>query len=170
MLSQKFQVIQLEIHRGFRRFLKHCFDWSGFDCNPYFSAKCVICIRLYISLIGSLHRSLHLSFVQEPRLKSICISSRSVVSLGIQRLRQRLRFRYLFMSLQRVLLHNISNTYMLIDIDIYAHRQYYLCTFVQMFMNIGQDIMHNCIVLSTWIISLHTCCIIYKYIQILLFM
>jgi hypothetical protein len=53
------------------------------------------------------------------------------------------------MSLQRVPLHNISNTYMLIGIDIYAHRQYCLCTFVQMFMNIGQDIMHNCIVLST---------------------
>ena len=29
-------------------------------------------------------------------------------------------------------------------------------------MNIGQDILHNCIVLSTWIISLHTCFIIYK--------
>jgi hypothetical protein len=53
------------------------------------------------------------------------------------------------MSLQRVPLHNISNTYMLIGFDIYAYRQYCLCTFVQMFMNIGQDNMHNCIVLST---------------------
>ena len=42
-------------------------DWSGFDCNPYSPAKCVICIRLDISLIGSLHRALHLFFVQEPR-------------------------------------------------------------------------------------------------------
>jgi hypothetical protein len=42
-------------------------DWSGFDCNPYSSSKCVICIRLYISLICLLRRSLHLSFVQEPR-------------------------------------------------------------------------------------------------------
>jgi hypothetical protein len=44
----------------FEAFFVH---WSGFDCNPYSSAKCVICIRLYISLIGSLQRSLHLSFV-----------------------------------------------------------------------------------------------------------
>jgi hypothetical protein len=42
-------------------------DWSGFDCNSYSPAKCVICIRLYISLIGSLHHALHLFFVQEPR-------------------------------------------------------------------------------------------------------
>jgi hypothetical protein len=53
------------------------------------------------------------------------------------------------MSLQRVPLHNISNTYMLIGFDIYADAQYCLCPFVQMFMNIGQDNMHNCIVLFT---------------------
>jgi len=38
-------------------------DWSGFDGNPYSPAKCVICIRLYITIIGSLHRALHLFFV-----------------------------------------------------------------------------------------------------------
>jgi hypothetical protein len=53
------------------------------------------------------------------------------------------------MSLHIVFLHNISNMYMHISIDIYAHRQYCLCTFVQMFTNIGQDIMHFCIALST---------------------
>jgi hypothetical protein len=68
------------------------------------------------------------------------------------------------MSLQIVFLHNISNMYMHIGIDIYAHRQYCLCTFVQMFMNIGRDIMHFCIALSNFVYYyvpvIKICCIV----------
>jgi hypothetical protein len=60
---KKFQVIQ---HWNTPRlpsiFWSIWVDWSGFDCNPYSPAKCVIWMRLDIYLIGPLHRALHLFF------------------------------------------------------------------------------------------------------------
>jgi hypothetical protein len=130
--------LQLETHRGFHRRLRY---FCRFEVVLHLSLSyklCVIWIRLHISPIGRVilkNLSFHLSWILEPRLKSLCSSFSSAVSLDLQILRQRRSFRYFFPISQRlfyipVVLYICISVliYMHIGTAIYEHRSWYICT------------------------------------------